>query len=207
MPGPFGSRGTSACASQSREACQAAVLDELDGEERDDADNRAKPERDGAAAREQLVVVEPVLLVPEAACRRAGSWRPRCYRNARRTSRRCPRRLGPPRRARARWPASCCSRTPSTPCRPPARAGPPPGSGLRAVEHADVVQPEEPAAEDVVARGVLAVHPPGEIHEQLVEDPLEETPGRAFPAAPSILYTRQQAQACTGGFTSPKSHS
>ena len=44
----------------------------------------------------------------------------------------------------------------------------------RAVERADVVEAEEAALEEVVALGVLAVHPPGEVEEQLVEDPLEE---------------------------------
>ena len=44
----------------------------------------------------------------------------------------------------------------------------------RAVEHADVVEPEEAALEDVAALGVLAVHPPGEVQHQLVEDALEE---------------------------------
>ena len=59
---------------------------------------------------------------------------------------------------------------------------PPVGSGARAVEDADVVEPEEAALEDVAALGVLAVHPPGEIEQQLVEDALEElavAPSRA----------------------------
>ena len=42
------------------------------------------------------------------------------------------------------------------------------------VERPDVVQPEEAALEDVVAARVLAVHPPGEVHQQLVQHPLEE---------------------------------
>jgi hypothetical protein len=45
---------------------------------------------------------------------------------------------------------------------------------MRAVEGAQVVEPEESAAEEVVALRVLAVQPPGEVHHQLVEDPLEE---------------------------------
>ena len=43
-----------------------------------------------------------------------------------------------------------------------------------AVEDADVVQPEEAALEDVAAVGVLAVDPPGEVEQQLVEDAFEE---------------------------------
>ena len=51
---------------------------------------------------------------------------------------------------------------------------PPVGSGFDAVEHADVVQSEKAALEDVAAAGVLAVHPPGEIQHQLVENALEK---------------------------------
>ena len=47
-----------------------------------------------------------------------------------------------------------------------------------AVEDADVVEAEEAALEDVVALRVLAVHPPGEVEQQLVEDALEERRGR-----------------------------
>ena len=50
-----------------------------------------------------------------------------------------------------------------------------------AVEDADIVEPEKPALEDVAALGVLAVHPPGEIQHQLVEDAFEEMPGRLAP--------------------------
>src|SRR4029077_17253668 len=42
------------------------------------------------------------------------------------------------------------------------------------IEGADVVEAQEPALEDVVALGVLAIHPPREIDEQLVEDAGEE---------------------------------
>ena len=42
-----------------------------------------------------------------------------------------------------------------------------------AVEDADVVQPQEAALEDVVAGAVLAVHPPGEVEQELVEGALE----------------------------------
>ena len=38
-----------------------------------------------------------------------------------------------------------------------------------AVEDADVVEAEEAALEDVLAEAVLAVHPPGEVQQQLVE--------------------------------------
>ena len=49
------------------------------------------------------------------------------------------------------------------------------GRQLRAaVEDADIVEPEEPALEDVAPLGVLAVHPPGEVQHQLVEDAFEK---------------------------------
>ena len=45
---------------------------------------------------------------------------------------------------------------------------------LGAVEHTDVVEPEETAGEEIVAFGVLAVHPPGEVEQQLLENAFEE---------------------------------
>jgi hypothetical protein len=45
---------------------------------------------------------------------------------------------------------------------------------VRTVERTDVVQAEESALEQVRSVGVLPVHPPGEVHQQLVEDPAEE---------------------------------
>ena len=45
---------------------------------------------------------------------------------------------------------------------------------LAAVEDADVVEAEESALEDVAPGVVLAVDPPGEVHDQLVEDALQE---------------------------------
>ena len=54
-----------------------------------------------------------------------------------------------------------------------------------AVEHADVVQPEEAALEHVVAGAVLAVDPPREVEQQLVERPLEAVEVAAARAAPA----------------------
>ena len=42
-----------------------------------------------------------------------------------------------------------------------------------AIEHADVVQPEEAALEDVASRTILAIDPPGEVEQQLLEAALE----------------------------------
>ena len=43
-----------------------------------------------------------------------------------------------------------------------------------AIKDADVVEPEEAALEDVLAEAVLAIHPPGEVQDELVERRLEE---------------------------------
>ena len=48
------------------------------------------------------------------------------------------------------------------------------GQRRAAVEDADVVEAEEAALEDVLAEPVLAVHPPGEVEQELVEGRLEE---------------------------------
>ena len=49
-------------------------------------------------------------------------------------------------------------------------------SGQRggAVEDLDIVEAQEATLEDVAAGGVLAVHPPGEVQHQLVEDALQK---------------------------------
>src|ERR1022692_2800971 len=86
--------------------------------------------------------------------------------------------------------ASDCSRTPPT-------------GRCDRVDRADVVQAEEAALEEVVAFGVFPVDPPGEVDQQLVEDPAEKPISRL----PSTANTSSAAHACTGGFTSPKSHS
>src|SRR5262249_13215481 len=43
-----------------------------------------------------------------------------------------------------------------------------------AIEHADVVESQKPALEDVHPFRILPVHPPGEVEQQLVEDALQE---------------------------------
>src|SRR5690348_2112899 len=40
----------------------------------------------------------------------------------------------------------------------------------RTVEHADVVESEKSAGEDVVALNVFPIHPPGEVNEEFLED-------------------------------------
>ena len=48
------------------------------------------------------------------------------------------------------------------------------GKRLGAVEDGDVVESEESPLEEVVAVAVLAVHPPVEIQQELLEDSLQE---------------------------------
>src|SRR5713101_9103802 len=45
------------------------------------------------------------------------------------------------------------------------------GQRPRAIEYADIVQPEEPPGEQVFPSRVLAVHPPGEVEKKLLKDP------------------------------------
>src|SRR5436190_20987809 len=45
---------------------------------------------------------------------------------------------------------------------------------MRAVDRADIVQTEKAALEQVVSLAVLPVDPPGEVDQQLVEDPADE---------------------------------
>ena len=69
-----------------------------------------------------------------------------------------------------------------------------PAGGQRraAVEDADVVEAEEPALKDVAALGVFAVHPPGEVQQQLVKDALEEL---AVADAAALLFDLVNAPA------------
>ena len=61
------------------------------------------------------------------------------------------------------------------------------------VEDADIVHAEEAAFEDVEAARVLAVHPPGEIEQQLGEDPLEKL-AVAFAVAPPLRIVEAQSR-------------
>ena len=45
---------------------------------------------------------------------------------------------------------------------------------LAAVEDADVVQTEKAALKDVSSLGILAIHPPGEIQQQFLKNPLKK---------------------------------
>src|SRR5690348_5164518 len=64
------------------------------------------------------------------------------------------------------------------------------GETRAAIENADVVEAEEAAFKNIGAFGVFSIDPPGEVHEQLVEDALEkrEIP-YIFDAAINLEYT------------------
>ena len=72
---------------------------------------------------------------------------------------------------------------------------PPVGQGRAPIEDADVVEPEKSALKDVVPLFVFAVHPPGEIEHQLVEDPFEER-AIADPAALLLNLVDAQRRPC-----------
>ena len=130
--------------------------------------------RGAAVGEPQEVVVEAVLLVPHAVLARAGSWPRRYSRSARRTSRPCLRRWGRGRRARTASSSHVLAEEghPGRAVRLlQVAAG---GQRGAAVEDADVVEAEEAPFEDVLAEAVLAVHPPGEVQQQLVERRPEE---------------------------------
>ena len=46
---------------------------------------------------------------------------------------------------------------------------------LRSIEETNVVQTQEASLEDVVTACIFSVNPPGEVHEELLEDTLQET--------------------------------
>src|SRR5207302_6861292 len=48
------------------------------------------------------------------------------------------------------------------------------GQGLGAVENTDVVQAQKAALKKIVPLGVLAVHPPGEVQQQLVKNSFQK---------------------------------
>ncbi len=54
---------------------------------------------------------------------------------------------------------------------------PPVGKGLAPVKDADIVQPEKAALKNIISFGVLTIHPPSKVQQQLVEARAQETGG------------------------------
>ena len=169
-----------------RQILELRIFEHLDRDQRQQADQRARVQRIGCRRRLELVVVEAVLFVPQARCRRACSWRRRWRRSARRTSRPCPRRPDFPAPARAPSTAWSRNKTPSTRCRRPAADSRRSGSGCERSKTPMLSSPRKPPAKRLLPLDVLAVHPPGEVHQQLLEDAFEEGP-IALAARPVIL--------------------
>ena len=48
------------------------------------------------------------------------------------------------------------------------------GERCTAVENPNVIQPQKSTLKDVVALGILAIDPPGEVHQQLVKHRLQK---------------------------------
>ena len=160
---------------ESRQSADQLVGQDLHREQRDQPDHRANAQRDAATVDVHLVVVEAVLLVPQP--RAADGIHgvgdvdevlEELGRDVLR-SRIEPRQLqghGEHRGAVERHPGGAVRLLQE------AAVGKRPG----AVENADVVQPQEAAREQVLAAGVLAIDPPGEIDQQLLEGAGEKTP-------------------------------
>ena len=49
------------------------------------------------------------------------------------------------------------------------------GQGRRTVKDTDVIEPEKPALKDIRAVGIFAVHPPGEVQQQLMKHSFQES--------------------------------
>ena len=81
------------------------------------------------------------------------------------------------------------------------------GQWRTAVKDADIVQSQEAAFKQVLAKAVFAVDPPTEIQHQFRKGALEELEIAFSRSACSVRYRKIVAQACTGGLTSLKFHS
>ena len=150
---------------------RSASLDGADREERNQADHRAHLERLHAAVRQaQRVVEEAVVLVPEPErVHRVGDVHEVLEELARHV---LVARVVPAELHGDLQQVETVHRHPARPVGLLEKAA---GRQLRAaVEDPDVVEAEKSALEDVVAGEVLAVHPPREVEQQLVEDLLQE---------------------------------
>ena len=113
---------------------------------------------------------------PTGRCRRGCSWRRRSRRSARRTCRRRPRRPGP-RCASSSAIASMVAQKNAIQAVPSACSSVAPlGSGCERSKTPMLSSPRKPPAKRLLPLDVLAVHPPGEVDQQLLEGALQEQP-------------------------------
>ena len=147
------------------------LVDDGGRQHRDDADHRPVPDRHGGPVRgEQPVVVQPVGVVPQALVVHGLGDRGEVLEELDdQTDRRPP--------AAALQDAGDAGHGDRVEGHPAGGVGLLQGAAdrqVRAVDRADVVQPHEAALEQVPAARVLQVDPPGEVDQQLVEDPAQE---------------------------------
>ena len=173
-PDRCAARGNSASAAEARQPLEGCALDHRDGEERDQPDHRADAHRrDRAVGHAELIVVEIVRVVPETGAAGAGHG----GRDEEEMLEELRRHVlvgavvlaegdGDVEHVEAvhRHPGGAVRLLDIAACR----------QGRRAVEEADIVEAEKAAFEDIESARVLAIHPPGEIQEQLLEDALEK---------------------------------
>ncbi len=158
---------------EARQPVEHVLRQHLDGAQGDQTDQRADPQGHGAPFDVELIVVEAVLLVPQPGAAqtvhrvRDGDEVLEELRREVLVGAVLPGQLH--RHGQQRGAVEGHPRRPVRLLEEAARRQRP-----RAVEDADVVEAEEPAREQMVALGVLAIHPPGEVEQQLLEDPREE---------------------------------
>ena len=147
------------------------LVDDDGGEQRDDADHRADLDRDlGAVRRDQLVVVQAVGVVPHPeVLHRLAHGREVLEELEHEVGRRALARPVEDRRDAAHG-----QRVERHPAGGVGLLEPAADRQVRAVDRPDVVEAEEAALEQVRTVGVLAVDPPREVDEQLVEDLAQE---------------------------------
>ena len=148
-----------------------SLVNNCRGQQRDHGDHRADSDRHcGAVGQQDAVMEQPVVVVPKT----------HCFKGFRDTGEVLEELLhqvecGPVARpVEDRGDGGhrqCISRHPAGGIR---LLEEPVDRKMRAVEGADVVQTHESTLKEVGAVGVFAIHPPGEVHQQLVEDAAEE---------------------------------
>ena len=167
------------------ERLDPALFQPLDREQGDQADQRADPELvEPAVGVAEDVVEEAVLLVPERVIAVAHVLHGAGDQHVmlEELGRQRPRTSGSPSPAPGRSASGSGRTSPSSRWRRTARSTSRRNSASRSVDDRDVVEPEEPAFEDVVAFLVDLVHPPGEVEHQLVEAALEPLAVRPCPS-------------------------
>ena len=122
---------------------------------------------------------------PRARCRRRRccSSRRRCRGSARRTWWRCPRRRGSSQASSSAMVSMFRQNMPIQLVPSLCSMWPPVGSGALRSNTPMLSRPRKPPWKTLLPSRVLAIHPPGEVQHQLVEDALQERRGRPTAAA------------------------